>query len=181
MTVRDFEGHSYTTVMVSINRTLVGVVGIADVVKPDSASAIAKLQSMGITTWMITGDNHATAAAVACEVGIAPECVMSEVLPASKSRKVKELQAMGVMVAMVGDGINDAPALAQADVGIAIGAGTDIALEVADMVLVRSHLSDVITAVDLSRCVASVRLWDDVCRTTLAVFQALVFGSFDVV
>lgn len=151
MALREFEGHSYTTVMVAINQSLVAVVGIADVVKPDSAPAIAKLQSMGISTWMITGDNHATANAVAQEVGIPSECVMSQVLPASKSRKVKELQAMGVTVAMVGDGINDAPALAQADVGIAIGAGTDIAMEVADMVLVRSNLSDVITAVDLSR------------------------------
>lgn len=111
--LRQYEASSYTTILVSIDKQLAAVIGIADVVKPDSAPAIAMLQSWGISTWMITGDNASTASAVARQVGIPQECVMAHVLPASKSRKVKELQAAGLSVAMVGDGINDAPALAQ--------------------------------------------------------------------
>ncbi len=126
-----------------------GMVAVADVVKPTSADAIARLREMGVRTLMLTGDNAKTARAVAAQVGV--DEAVAGVLPAQKERKVRELQGQGLKVAMVGDGINDAPALARADVGIAIGAGTDVAMSSADVVLMHSDPADVATAIELSR------------------------------
>ena len=130
---------------------LLGLIAVADVVKPDSAAAIAALRSAGREVVLLTGDNETTARAIARQVGV--ERVLAQVLPADKADCVAKLQKEGRCTAMVGDGINDAPALARADVGLAIGAGTDIAIESADVVLMRSSLWDIVTATELSRSV----------------------------
>ena len=133
------------------NSELVGTIAVADEVKETSAEAIAALRSLGVDVRMLTGDNRVTAEAIARRVGLSSEQVIADVLPADKERHVRELQDAGSKVAMVGDGINDSPALARADVGLAIGTGADIAKEGADVVLMRSDLMDVARAIELSR------------------------------
>ena len=140
-----------TPLLVAAEGRLLGSIAVADTVKPGASVAINQLRKLGIHVVMLTGDNKRTAEAVREELGI--EEAVAEVLPQDKEKKIRELQAAGRKVAMVGDGINDAPALAAADVGMAIGAGTDVALESADIVLMKSDLRDAVTAVRLSRAV----------------------------
>lgn len=143
-----------TAMLVAAEGRLVGLVAVADIVRPTSRAAIAALRARGVETTMITGDSRAVAEAIGREVGV--DRVVAEVLPEDKSAAVRALQASGKLVAMVGDGINDAPALAAADVGIAIGSGTDIAAESADIVLARGDLEDAVAALDLSRATMRV-------------------------
>lgn len=138
-----------TLIYIVIDQTLVGLIAIADTIKPSSKAAIEALKSKGIRVYMMTGDHQITAQAIAKEVGITD--VIAEVLPEDKSKEVGKLKEAGYKVAMVGDGINDAPALALADVGIAIGNGTDVAIESADIVLMKNDLMDVSTAIELSK------------------------------
>ncbi|KQM11574.1 hypothetical protein AOA80_07610 [Methanomassiliicoccales archaeon RumEn M1] len=138
-----------TAMIVSIDGRVAGVIGVADVLKETSVRAVQELRGMGIDVIMLTGDNRRTAAVIAAQTGI--ENFIAEVLPENKVQEVARLQGEGRIVAMVGDGINDAPALAQADVGIAIGSGTDVAMETGDIVLIRSDLLDVVAAIQLSR------------------------------
>ena len=144
-------GEGKTPLLFARDGVLCGVIAVADVVKPTSRQAIASMEAMGIDVIMLTGDNERTARAIQKQLGISQ--VIAEVLPQDKEREVSRLQGSGRKVAMVGDGINDAPALARADVGIAIGAGTDVAIESADIVLMKSDLMDAVAAVRLSKAV----------------------------
>lgn len=138
-----------TVVLVLLDGAVKGAIALADIIRPESRQAVEALKSMGVETIMLTGDNSQAAAWVARELGL--DDYFAEVLPAEKASKVKEVQSRGLVTAMVGDGVNDAPALAQADIGIAIGAGTDVAIESADIVLVRSDPRDIPTIVGLSK------------------------------
>lgn len=146
-----FAAEGKTPLFFAKNGELVGTIAVADEVKETSAGAIAALRKLGVDVRMLTGDNRVTAKAIARRVGLTSEQVIADVLPADKERHVRELQDAGGKVAMVGDGINDSPALARADVGLAIGTGADIAKEGADVVLMRSDLMDVARAIELSR------------------------------
>jgi Cu2+-exporting ATPase len=138
-----------TVVWVAVDGRAAGLIGIADAPRPTSAAAVTALTQAGVQVVMLTGDNQATAQRIAAQLGIGT--VIAEVLPGDKASKIADLQEAGKKVAMVGDGVNDAPALAQADLGIAIGAGTDVAIETADVVLMRSDPLDVPTALAIGR------------------------------
>ncbi|KAI4453182.1 atp7 isoform b [Holotrichia oblita] len=146
-----FASEGKTPLYFAATNTLLGIIAVADVIKPTSKAAVARLKEMGIGVIMLTGDNAKTAEAIRKQVGI--DTVIAEVLPEDKELQIRKLQEQGKKVAMVGDGINDAPALARADVGIAIGAGMDVAIESADIVLMKSDLMDVATSIHLSRAV----------------------------
>ncbi|TMF47772.1 MAG: copper-translocating P-type ATPase [Chloroflexi bacterium] len=140
-----------TTMLVAIDGEVAGLVAVADTVKVGSREAVKQLQAQGHQVWMITGDNRRAAQAIAAQMGIPPENVLAEVLPEDKAHQVKRLQEQGLVVAFAGDGINDAPALVQADAGIAMGTGTDIAMEASDITLVKGNLKSVATALALSQ------------------------------
>ncbi|MEO7654357.1 MAG: heavy metal translocating P-type ATPase, partial [Sphingomicrobium sp.] len=143
------KGAGRTVVHVASGGEIVGLIAIADATRPTSAATVAALQERGVKVAMITGDNEGTAKRIADELGI--DIVLADVLPGDKAAKIRELQAEGRRVGMVGDGVNDAPALTQADVGFAIGAGTDVAMESADVVLMKSDPFDIVGAISLSR------------------------------
>ena len=143
------QGAGRTVVHLAVSSKLIGLLAIADAERPTSKAAVAALRERGLEVIMITGDNQGTAARIAKAMGI--DTVLADVLPGDKAGKIKELQAQGKKVGMVGDGVNDAPALTQADVGFAIGAGTDVAMESADIVLMKSDPFDVVGAIELSR------------------------------
>jgi Cu+-exporting ATPase len=151
-------GDGKTPMIISVEGKPIGIIAVADKEKPEAKEVIRKLHEMGIRTVMITGDNKQTAQAIASTIGINE--IMAEVLPADKAAQVRKLQSEGRTVAMVGDGINDAVALAQADIGIAIGYGTDVALEASDITLIKDDLSGVVKSIYLSRKTLKTIKWN---------------------
>ncbi len=147
--LRAIESDGKTGMLLAVDGTLAGVIGVADTLKDHSVETVRALKAMGVQVIMLTGDNRRTAEAIARQAGI--DRVIAEVAPSQKAEKIKELQAQGRIVAMVGDGINDAPALAQSDVGIALGSGTDVAMEAGGIVLIKDDLRDVVASIQLSR------------------------------
>ncbi|HEU5097645.1 MAG TPA: copper-translocating P-type ATPase [Roseiflexaceae bacterium] len=156
--VERLQSEGKTAMIVAADAEALGVIAVADTVKPSSKAAVAALQGMGIQVVMLTGDNARTAEAIGRQVGV--DRVLAEVLPAGKADEVRRIQAGGKLVAMVGDGINDAPALAQADVGIAIGTGADVAIEAADITLMRGDLASVPQAIELSKRTLTTIKWN---------------------
>ncbi len=168
--IEKMEDEGKTAVLMAVDGQMAAVIGVADTVKETSAEAIRILRGMGIDVWMITGDNRRTASAIARQVGI--DNVMAEVLPEEKARKVQQLRDQGKIVGMVGDGINDAPALVTADVGFAVGTGTDVAIEAADITLMRGDLRGVAASINLSR--ATIR------NIKQNLFWALVYNTIGI-
>ena len=173
-------GAGKTLMYIAVDNRIAALMAAADAVKPTSKQAIERLKSMGLDVYMLTGDNASTAAAVAKSVGI--EHVLSDVLPDGKAAEVEKLQKQGRRVAMVGDGINDAPALVQSDVGMAIGTGTDVAVESADVVLMRGDINAVAAAIALSRAtIRNIRqnlFWAFAYNTIGIPFAAGLFFAF---
>ena len=163
----ELAGEGKTPLLFADSKKLLGLIAVADTVKPTSAAAIRTLERMGVEVTMLTGDNARTAEAIRRQLGM--KRVIADVLPSQKEAEIARLQKEGKVVAMVGDGINDAPALARADVGIAIGAGTDVAIESADIVLMKSDLRDVVTAIELSKAV--------IANIKLSLFWAFFYNS----
>ena len=147
--VQDISSQGKTVMYLSNEDILIGLIGVADTIKENAAEIVAKLKNSNIEVTMLTGDNKQTAQAIAKKLGI--ERVFAEVLPHEKANYVKQLQSEGKKVAMVGDGVNDAPALAQADLGIAMGTGTDIAIESSDITLIKGDLKTVVSSIELSK------------------------------
>jgi Cu+-exporting ATPase len=151
--MQSLERHGNTAILASVNGTVCAVIGIADQLKDDASASISYLRNMGVDVWMVTGDNRRTANAIARQLNLPQNRVISEALPVAKLEQVIKLQSQGRVVAMVGDGVNDSPALAESDVGMSMGTGAEIAAEASDMVLVRGHVADVCTALNLSRTI----------------------------
>ena len=172
--VERLQGEAKTVVVVAVDGQATGVLGIADTLKEGSAEAVAALHRLGLETVMLTGDNRRTAEAIARHAGFRAgiDRVLAEVLPQDKAEEVKKLQAMGRKVAMVGDGVNDAPALARADVGMAIGSGTDVAKETGDVILIKDDLRDVIVALQVAR--ATMR------KVKQNLFWAFIYNSLGI-
>lgn len=168
--IESLEGQGKTVMLMSLEDQMVGLLAVADTIKEHSADAVAELKQLGIEVWMITGDNERTARTIANQVGI--DNVMFEVLPEHKAQKVESLKQEGKVVAMVGDGINDAPALATADVGFAIGSGTDVAIEAADITLMRGDLRGIVAAIKLSKATMK--------NIKQNLFWALIYNSLGI-
>ncbi|MGB9707025.1 MAG: heavy metal translocating P-type ATPase [Microgenomates group bacterium] len=149
--VQFLENEGKTAMLVAVNGKITGIIAVADTLKENSKEAVRLLQNLGLEVWMITGDNPRTAAAIGNQIDIKEEKIMAEVAPQDKEKKISELRKQGKVVCMVGDGINDAPALAASDVGIAMGAGTDVAMESAGIILMKSDLMDLVAALKLSK------------------------------
>eukprot|EP01035_Chromulina_nebulosa_P025190 gene25190-32862_t len=159
-TMKGLEIKGRTAICVGLNKNVIGVLGVSDTIKVEARSTIIALRKLGIDVWMITGDNQTTAEAIALELELPSNRVIADAMPLDKVNKVSELQSNGQFVSMVGDGVNDSPALAKSDLGIAIGAGTHVALEAADMILVRNNLHDVVVALDLAKHVFRRIQWN---------------------
>ena len=159
--MKQLEEQGKTAILAAVNNQICAAMGIADQLKDDAAASISYLRDeMGVDVWMVTGDNSRTARAISRQLRLPSNRVISEALPAAKVEQVRKLQAEGKVVAMVGDGVNDSPALAQADVGLGLGSGAEIATEAADMVLVKGHVADVCTALHLSRVIFRRIQWN---------------------
>ena len=169
-TMQRLEAEGKTAMLLARVRTLVGVIAVADTLKPEAKDAVAALRGEGVEVIMLTGDNQRTARAIAAQLGI--ENIIAEVLPESKAQVIKDLQKQGKAVAMVGDGVNDAPALATADIGIAIGSGSDVAKETGGIILIRNDVRDVVTAIRLSRATMN--------KIKQNLFWAFVYNSVGV-